>query len=71
MRRWISWTRPSTRPLRPSRSERVCVLRGSMAYSAVTHPLPLPLRNGGTRSSTVAAQRTRVSPIVISALPSA
>ncbi len=71
MSRWISWTRPSIRPLRASRSLRVRVERGSIAYSAVTHPWPLPLRYGGTRSSTLAAQSTRVSPMVMSALPSA
>ena len=42
-----------------------------MAYSAVTQPRPVPLRNGGTRSSIVAAARTRVRPISIRADPSA
>ena len=37
---------------------RVLVARGSMPYSAVTHPLPVPRRNGGTRSSTLAVQMT-------------
>ena len=45
--------------------------RGSIPYSAVTQPLPVPLRNGGTRSSTEAAQRTFVSPSATSAEPSA
>ena len=35
------------------------VARGSMPYSAVTQPLPVPRRNGGTRSSTLAVQITR------------
>ena len=68
--RWISWDRPSIRPLRPSRSVLVWVLRGSIAYSAVTHPNPPPLRKGGTRSSTVAEQSTLVSPVEIMQLPS-
>ena len=45
--------------------------RGSMAYSAVTQPWPLPRRKPGTRSSTVAAQSTRVRPISTRAEPSA
>jgi len=45
--------------------------RGSMLYSAVTHPRPLFRRNEGTRSSTVAAQSTFVPPISIRAEPSA
>ena len=40
----------------------VLVARGSMPYSAVTHPLPLLRRNGGTRSSTLAVQMTFVLP---------
>ena len=70
IRRWISWDLPSIRPFRPSRSVRVWVLRGSIAYSAVTQPRPLPLRKGGTRSSTVAAQSTLVCPVEIMQLPS-
>ena len=52
------------RPLRPlySRGVRRLVLAGSMAYSAVTHPAPWPLRQRGTHSSTVAQHSTRVSP---------
>ncbi len=42
MSRLISWVRPPMRPLTLSRSERVLVARGSMAYSAVTQPVPLP-----------------------------
>ena len=33
-----------------------------MPYSAVTQPRPLSRRNGGTLSSTVAVQMTRVAP---------
>ena len=50
MRRWISWVRPPG-PLR-SREVRSTVARGSMAYSAVTHPSPLPFLNPGTPVST-------------------
>jgi hypothetical protein len=50
---------------------RSTVLRGSMLYSAVTQPVPLPLRNGGTFSSTLAVQSTQVSPCLISTEPSA
>ena len=50
---------------------RVCVERGSMLYSAVTQPDPVPRKNAGTRFSTLAAQSTLVSPTLISADPSA
>jgi hypothetical protein len=50
---------------------RVCVARGNIAYSAVSHPWPEFLRNGGTRSSIDAEQTTRVFPISISTEPSA
>ena len=56
--RWISCVRPPTLPLRASRCVRVVVARGSMPYSAVTQPLPVLRRNGGTRSSTLAVQMT-------------
>jgi hypothetical protein len=42
-----------------------------MLYSAVTHPVPLPRRCGGTRSSTLAEQITTVFPTVMIAEPSA
>ena len=45
--REISCVRPPIRPLTDSRSERVLVERGSIAYSAVTHPVPLPLSQRG------------------------
>ena len=64
--RWISCPRPPA-----ARPERVCVERGNIAYSAVTQPLPLPSRNGGTFSSTDAVQMTCVSPKATSADPSA
>jgi hypothetical protein len=44
---------------------------GSIAYSAVTQPRPLPSIQRGTLSSTEAVQITRVSPTEISAEPSA
>src|SRR3990170_4235297 len=69
--RWISCVRPWTFPVRPSRWPRVVVARGSIAYSAVTQPFPVPRRNGGTRSSTEAAQTTFVSPSSNSTDPSA
>ncbi len=49
--RWISWVRPDCLPRAASRSIRVWVERGSIPYSAVTQPRPLPRRKGGTFSS--------------------
>ncbi len=69
--RWISCVRPPSRPLAASRWLRSGVACGSIAYSAVTQPVPRPRIHGGTRSSIVAAQITRVSPSEISTLPSA
>ena len=69
--RWISMVRPPTLPCEASRAVRVLVARGSMPYSAVTQPLPLPRRNGGTRSSIEAAQITLVWPTSMSTEPSA
>ena len=63
--------RPEGRPFDTSRGVRFSVARGSMEYSAVTQPLPVPRRNCGTPSSTDAAHSTRVLPTVISAEPSA
>jgi len=71
MRRWISWVRPVCRPRAASRAVRVCVARGSMPYSAVIQPWPLPRRNGGTVSSTLAVHSTCVSPNSTSTEPSA
>ena len=70
MSRWISLVRPLTLPRVTSRSVRSLVARGSMAYSAVTQPMPLSRRQRGTPAATDAAQSTLVSPIWISALPS-
>ena len=55
--RWISCVRPLCFPLAASRGERVCVARGSMPYSAVTQPWPLPRRKPGTPSSTLAVHK--------------
>ncbi len=71
MRRWISCVRPDCLPAAASRAPRVWVARGSIPYSAVTHPEPLPLRKPGTFSSTLAVQSTRVSPNSTSTEPSA
>ncbi len=61
-RRWISVLLPSGPPLEVERDTRTEVDLGSMAYSAVTQPRPVPRRKGGTFSSTVAVQSTLVSP---------
>jgi len=71
MSRWISCVRPPTLPVLASRVVRVFVARGSIPYSAVTHPFPVFLRNGGTRSSTLAVQITRVRPASMNTDPSA
>ena len=71
MSRWISCVRPVCLPLAASRSVLVCVERGSIPYSAVTHPRPEPLTWLGTFSSAVALQSTRVRPKQQSTLPSA
>jgi len=69
--RWISCVRPLCLPRAASRSLRVWVERGSMPYSAVTQPSPLPFLCGGILSSTLAVHSTRVSPITTSTEPSA
>ena len=61
--RWISWVRPDCRPLAASRVTRSPVDPGRREYSAVTHPLPVPRIQGGTRSSTEAVHRTLVRPM--------
>ena len=71
MSRWISCVRPLCLPLAASRSLRVWVARGSMPYSAVSQPWPLPRWCGGTFSSTEAVHSTRVSPNSTSTEPSA
>ena len=60
MRRSISMERPLRLPI--SRLVRRLVDAGSIAYSAVTQPERLPLRQAGTPSSTLAVHRTRVLP---------
>src|SRR5512145_666796 len=62
MSREISWVRPPMRPFTDSRSERVWVADGSMAYSAVTQPSPESLRQRGTPRVAEAAQSTLVRP---------
>ncbi len=54
-----------------SRWVRSTVARGSMAYSAVTQPSPVPFLNPGTPGSTLAVQCTRVPPIRMRQDPSA
>ncbi len=71
MSRCISCVRPEGPPRPVSRCVRCAVARGSIAYSAVSQPCPVLRRNGGTRSSSVAVQMTRVPPISMSAEPSA
>ena len=68
--RWISVVRPSTRPSR-SRLFRGAVLPGSMLYSAVTQPRPVPAIHGGTCALTLAVHRTVVPPAWYSTLPGA
>ena len=69
--RWISTPRPSCLPRLMSRALRSPVEAGSIAYSAVTQPRPLPSIQRGTESLTEAVQITRVSPCEIRAEPSA
>ena len=57
---WISCVRPDGLPEFTSRRVRSWVARGSMAYSAVTQPLPEPRSQGGPFSSSEAVQRTFV-----------
>src|SRR5579875_1303092 len=61
IRRLISWVRPPTRPRFASRCVRSWVARGSIAYSAVTQPVPRPLSHCGTRSSIVRTQDLRAA----------
>ena len=71
IKRWISCVRPDCLPRAASRELRVWVERGSMEYSPVTQPSPLPRNHGGMRSSTLAVHSTRVSPKLIRHEPSA
>ena len=61
--------RPSGRPLLTSRCLRSPVEAGSIPYSAVSQPRPLPAIQRGTDSWIEAVQITRVSPQEISAEP--
>ena len=63
IRRWISWVRPPGRPRFTSRGDRSFVEAGSIEYSPVTHPLPVPFSHRGASSETEAATSTRVRPI--------
>src|SRR4051794_41826646 len=69
--REISCVRPPIRPFTDSRSLRVFVDAGSMAYSAVTQPSPEPFRQRGTPSEADAAHNTRVFPNSTSTDPAA
>ena len=69
--RWISCVRPDCLPLAASRWPRVWVARGSIEYSPVTQPSPLPRSHGGTPFSMLAVHSTLVSPNPISTAPSA
>ena len=69
--RWISCVRPDGRPRDTSRSVRSLVEPGSIEYSAVTQPFPLPRIHGGTFSSTEAVHSTAVRPMEISTEPAA
>ena len=71
MRRWISCVRPDCLPFAASRSTRSGLEPGSIEYSAVTQPLPLPRSHGGMRSSTDAVHNTRVRPNWTSTDPAA
>src|SRR3954467_13768342 len=69
--REISCVRPPIRPFTDSRSLRVFVDAGSMAYSAVTQPSPEPFRQRGTPTEADAAHNTRVFPNSTSTDPAA
>ena len=71
MSRWISWVRPDGRPSLTSRRIRSGEQPGSIEYSAVTQPLPLPRIQRGTSSSTEAVQSTWVRPNVTRHEPAA
>ena len=71
IRRWISTVRPLCLPRAASRSTRSGDDPGSIEYSAVTHPLPLPFIQRGTFSSIDAVQSTRVRPNDTSTDPAA
>src|SRR5690606_28314069 len=66
-----SWVRPDCLPAVASRRVREPVARGSMPYSAVTQPWPLPRSQPGTLVSTEAVHRTLVLPKATRQEPSA
>src|SRR6202012_4342785 len=68
-KRLISCVRPDRRPFTDSRSPRVWVADGSIAYSAVSQPNPDPLRHRGTPSVTLAVHMTLVWPNPITTDP--
>ncbi len=70
-KREISWVLPPSFPLTLSRSERVCVARGSIEYSDVTQPFPLPTSHLGTPGVKEATQSTLVLPKETRVEPSA
>ena len=70
MRRWISWVRPDWRPRAASRSPRRSVEPGSIEYSAVIQPRPLPWRKRGTAGSSHTVHSTSVPPTLHSTEPS-
>ena len=63
--------RPLCLPCAASRSTRSGDEPGSIEYSAVTQPLPLPRIQRGTSSSTDAVHSTRVRPKETSTEPAA
>jgi hypothetical protein len=69
--RWISCVRPDGLPSFTSRRMRSADAPGSIEYSAVTHPLPLPRIQRGTSSSIDAVHNTRVAPNETSTEPAA
>ena len=71
IRRWISCVRPEGLPSFTSRRMRSGELPGSIEYSAVTHPLPLPRIHRGTSSSIDAVHSTWVPPKVTRHEPAA
>ena len=69
--RWISWVRPDWRPRAASRSMRSGLDPGSIEYSAVTQPLPVPRIHRGTSLATDAVHSTLVRPMLTSTDPAA
>ena len=68
---WISTVLPVNFPLLASLGFLSFVALGSIEYSAVTQPFPVPLKNEGTLSLTEAVQMTFVFPTSIKTEPSA